>query len=217
MIHSHSSLQQFRTCPKQFYHERVAKDVAREEPGEAAQWGLLVHKAMEDAIHDGVPLPSNMVQYQKYLDALLRIPGEKHCELKLGMTEDFRPVGFFDKDCWFRGVVDVVIDGGKELTAVDWKLGKRIQDDEQAKLSSALILTNFPDAELVKTRWIYMVIKDGKRQTYHRDGQASLVRRAKGTISDVEWALKHDSWPATPSGLCGKYCSVLKCQHNGRR
>jgi len=217
VIHSHSSLQQFRTCPKQFYHERVAKDVAREEPGEAAAWGLLVHKAMENAILLGHPLPSNMVQYQKYLDAVMALPGEKFCELKLGMTKDWEPVDFFSPDCWFRGIADVIIDNNEEINAVDWKLGKRVQDDEQAKLTSALIFANFPNAKIVKTRWIYMIAEQGKRQTYYRDATSTLMRRAKGTMSDVEWAFKHDSWPAQPSGLCGRYCSVLSCQHNGRR
>jgi len=215
-IASHSALQQFRTCPKQFYHLRVAKDF-KDTPGEAATWGLEVHKAFEDFVLLGRPMPSNMSQYQKYADAVTAMPGEKYAEMKLGMRKDGTGCGFFAEDCWLRGVIDIVVLNGQVATLVDWKLGKRVQDDEQSKLSSALVFANFPEVTEVRTRWLYLVLKDAKKKDYIVSTKDTLVKRAQGTIADVEWAKKHNSWPAKPSGLCGKHCAVTSCQHNGRR
>jgi len=47
---SHSALNDYLTCPKQFFHKRVAKD-CREEQGEAALWGDRVHKFFEMRIN----------------------------------------------------------------------------------------------------------------------------------------------------------------------
>lgn len=215
-ISSHSSLQQFRTCPRQYYHARVLKDLPF-TTNEAAAWGTEVHKALELRLLEGQKLPTNMVQYEKYAAAVEAIPGERFCEHKMGMKADLSPCDFFDKDGWFRGVVDVLIVNRAEGTAhaIDWKLGKRVQDDEQAKLMAALIMSNFPEIVEVKTAWLYLAIKEGKKKSYTRDSHDFLLRRARTTISDIVWAGKNNSWPQNPSGLCGKYCGVTSCRYNG--
>jgi dipeptidyl aminopeptidase/acylaminoacyl peptidase len=52
---SFSSLKTFSTCPKKFYHIRVAKDI-KEPEGEQAMYGKIVHEAAERYVRDGTPI-----------------------------------------------------------------------------------------------------------------------------------------------------------------
>ena len=82
---SYSSIKTFQQCPKKYYHLKVAKDV-KDEGSEATIYGQELHKAAEDFIKQGIPLPPQFAFMQEALDALNKIPGEKHCELKLGIA-----------------------------------------------------------------------------------------------------------------------------------
>ena len=122
---SFSSLKTFTTCPKKFYHTKVAKDI-KEPEGEQALYGKLVHEAAELYIRDGKPIPEKFAFIKPALDSLLKMQGEKFCELKMALTEKLEPCDFFSPDCWFRGVADLlIVDREKgEARVVDYKLGK---------------------------------------------------------------------------------------------
>ena len=104
---SFSSLKTFTTCPKKFYHTKVLKDI-KEPEGEQALYGKLVHEVAELYIRDGKEIPEKFAFIKPALDSLLKIQGEKFCELKMALTEKLEPCDFFDPDCWFRGVADLV-------------------------------------------------------------------------------------------------------------
>jgi hypothetical protein len=105
---SFSSLKTFTTCPKKFYHTKVLKDI-KEPEGEQALYGKLVHEVAELYIRDGKEIPEKFAFIKPALDSLLKIQGEKFCELKMALTEKLEPCDFFDPDCWFRGVADLLI------------------------------------------------------------------------------------------------------------
>ena len=58
-----SGLEKFETCPRQFYHTRVKRDI-KEPPTEAIKWGEAVHTAMEERVRDGKELPTGMEQWE---------------------------------------------------------------------------------------------------------------------------------------------------------
>ena len=67
---SHSGLSKFETCPRQYYLTKVAKTVV--EPATVhTDWGNVVHKALEDRIMRGTPLPEGMDQYEPIVLKLL--------------------------------------------------------------------------------------------------------------------------------------------------
>ena len=53
---SYSSISTFKQCPKKYYNLKVAKDV-KDIGSEAMLYGNQVHKAAEDFIKEGTPIP----------------------------------------------------------------------------------------------------------------------------------------------------------------
>ena len=64
---SYSSIKTFQQCPKKYYHLKIAKDV-KDEGSEATIYGQELHKAAEDFIKEGKPLPLELLKdYYKEL------------------------------------------------------------------------------------------------------------------------------------------------------
>ena len=118
---SYSKAKSFETCPKQFYHEKILREYPFIET-EAIRYGNLFHTAAEKFIRDGTPIPEKFSFAIPVLESLRDRYGEKHCELKMGLTEDLEPCGFFDKNVWFRGVVDLLIVADDRAWVIDYKL-----------------------------------------------------------------------------------------------
>jgi hypothetical protein len=117
---SFSRIKAFNTCPKQFYHVNVLKEFPFVET-EAMRYGTEFHKAAEDFIRDGTPVPAHFRFAAPALEVLAARPGQKLCEQKLGLNERLEPCDFFAKDVWFRGIVDLAIIDGDRAYIVDYK------------------------------------------------------------------------------------------------
>ena len=87
---SFSRIKAFEQCPKQFYHEKVLKQYPFRET-EAMRYGTEFHKACEDYVGEGTPIPAKFDFIKPTLDSLIRKPGEKIVEQKLGLTADLEP------------------------------------------------------------------------------------------------------------------------------
>ena len=143
LAHSYSSIKQFENCPRQYHELRILKNYKQSDT-EATLYGTAVHKAFEDFIKHGTPLPAQFAQFQRYINPLAAIEGDIRCEEKMGIRADFSPCGFFDKDVWFRGVPDfMAINRDKRVARVaDYKTGKssRFADKAQLELMAAMIM-----------------------------------------------------------------------------
>ncbi len=106
---SFSSIKTFEQCPKKYYHLKVAKDYKEDFNTDAILYGNEFHKAAEEYIRDDVELEARFDYTLAALDKLKNSKGEKLCEYKMGLTADLEPCGFFDKNVWWRGVVDLAI------------------------------------------------------------------------------------------------------------
>ena len=60
---SYSSLKEFTNCPKQYYHLKVKQDYVKKAT-EQMLYGTEVHKALEDYVRDGTPLPRNYERFR---------------------------------------------------------------------------------------------------------------------------------------------------------
>jgi RecB family exonuclease len=158
---SYSSIKTFDQCPKKYYHLKVAKDV-KDTPGEAAVYGTDVHAAAEEYVKNGTPIPEKYKVIRPLVEALAAFPGEKHTEMKLGLektTEGFYlPCGFFDKNVWYRGIVDLVIINGDKAHLIDYKTGKKYDDHKgQCSFYAMGAMIMFPWIRKVNvvtgTRW----------------------------------------------------------------
>jgi hypothetical protein len=238
---SHSSMDSYTQCPKKHYHLKIMKDV-KEAPSEQMIWGIDVHQRCENNIKLGQPLPANMKTYQWALDL---VNGMKKsmgvwAELDVAITKEHTPTGFWDRDAWMRGKIDVLAMNEAHTSAFngDWKTGKVKPNSQQLLLSTLMCFDNYATLERVKTGFLWLAEADpAKRITQQLfiklDNDTLQTTDDKGrpitmtfdeawepfvdTIEQMEWSLKHDTWPAKPSGLCKAWCPVLSCPHNGKR
>jgi hypothetical protein len=215
---SYSSLDLFKQCPQKYYRLRVLKDV-KDPPAEHLNYGLAVHKAAEDYIGKGVPIPEKYVAILKTsLDRLNAMEGEKHCELRLGLTQGLEPCGFFDPDVWWRGVADLIIIKDDSAYVVDYKTGKssKYADTKQLELLSLAVFKHFPQVKKIKGGLLFVVANDLIKANYEQDKAGVYWTKWLEDTGRLEAAITNDVWNAKPNFTCRQYCPVHDCQHNGK-
>lgn len=216
-IFSFSKINLFRTCERQFEAKHVTKEVIF-QPTAATQWGTEIHAAAEYAINDGKPLTPRYAVLQPYLDTINSVEGTKRAEVEYAITKDLKPCSFWSKDAKLRGKLDVEINQGNRIQIVDWKSGKAKPNDfNELRCFSVLTFLNNPEVE--KTRNVYVWLKGDSKPTVEvqdRSNIASLLEPLQDTMDKIERALETDTFRPKPSGLCGAWCDVVNCQHNGR-
>ncbi len=150
---SHSKLKVLQNCPLKFYLQYIIKQDPKTKPevsvvtenGKAAHrilefvlagrdikkaYGLtrpeyktLTDEQWEELV---VPLEYNIANFKERVDEFAGRNGIKRIfqELRIGVTKDWKPTGFFADDVYFRGVIDLVIqmEDGNVILA-DHKLG----------------------------------------------------------------------------------------------
>lgn len=216
---SYSSLKKFKTCAKQYYEVKIAKNY--EEPAftEATLYGSSFHEAAEHYVRDGTPLPEAFAYVKQHLDTLRSIPGEKFCEFEMGLTKDLEPCGFKDENVWCRGIADLLIVNRDKGTAriVDYKTGKsaKYADTAQLELMALMVFKHFPEVRRVKAGLLFVVANDFKKAEYDKTQEKNYWRTWMQDIGRLEAAHRSGVWNPSPSGLCRKHCAVLSCPHNG--
>lgn len=215
---SFSKIKAFEQCPKQFYHEKILKEYPFVET-EAIRYGSAFHKAAEDYIKDGTPLPKKFDYAQKMLDSLNEKRGVKLCERKLGVTEDLRPCDFYSKDVWFRGIADLLIIDTLAETAwvIDYKTGKsaKYADKGQLELMAMAVFAHFPEIKKVRAGLVFVVSNDLIKETYDEYAEQELWVKWISKYNAMKTAAEKNVWNPKPSGLCKRHCPVTVCVHNG--
>lgn len=216
IVWSFSSLKTFQQCPKKYYHTKVAKDVV-EPDTQATLYGKSVHTAAEEYIRDGIPVPPQYAYMQQTLDTLKAIPGEKHCEMKLGFTKDLQACEFHAPNVWWHGIADlVVINEDKKLAySVDYKTSKsaRYADVKQLDLVATGIFAKFPKIERVKSALLFVVSKEFVKAEHHAEMVPKYIEKPAQDVARIEAALDNGVWNPVQGPLC-KFCSVKQCEYN---
>lgn len=205
---SYTALNQFTNCPRQYQLTRVTKEVVQ-APSEEMKWGNEVHKHLELRILEGKPLPDSLNAYESVVTKILSKGGEISAERKLAIDAEFKPVTWFDKRAWCRGIVDVGMRKGSYKWVGDWKTGKRRPDSDQLMLFAAMELHHDEKLDKVTTSFIWLKEKKIDSQTYTRGQLTDIWQHFMPKIVRLETAYEKDAWPAKPSGLCG-WCPATK-------
>mgnify|MGYP003652135859 CR=1 FL=1 len=213
---SFSRIKAFDTCPKQFYHTSVLKQFPYVE-SDAMRYGTEFHKAAEDFIRDGTPVPERFAFSQPVLDSLAAKPGRKLCEYKFGLTAALEPCDFFAKDVWFRGIVDLIIIDGDVATIIDYKTGKSAKYAErgQLELMALAMFKHFPEIKVVRGGLLFVIANEMVKAKYDIEGESALWKKWLTEYAKMEKAFEVDVWNPRPSGLCKRHCPVQECVHNG--
>lgn len=216
-VWSFSGVNLYRTCPNQYRAKNWTKEI-KFAPTQHTIWGNECHTALEKRIGEKVPLADRFVHLETYAQTIEKLKGEVSCELELAITEDLKPCGYWDKNAWFRGKLDVLVDQGDKAIITDWKTGTAKPNDfNELRAFSMLTFANRPEVE--KTKNVYIWLKKDSPPTSEivaRDKMQELVDDLGATIQQIEHSMETDTWKPRPSGLCGQWCDVVSCKHNGR-
>ena len=213
---SYSTLNLYQQCPKKYYHLKVAKDV-KEAPSDAIAFGNKIHKIAQEYVESDKPIPAEYVQaMQAPLDKLKAMPGEKYCENKLGLTEDLKPCGFFDKKVWWRGIADIIILQDDTALTVDYKTGKKSQyaDLKQLEILALALFKHYPHIKKVKAGLMFFFADDFVKDLYTVDQQDELWGPWVSDVGLLEDSVNSGVWNAKPNFTCRGYCPVTSCAHN---
>jgi len=212
---SFSALKTFETCPRKYHAEKVEKTVPYQETVHT-RYGTEVHTACEEYIRDGKPLPEGMERFQDTLDALVRIEGEKLCELEMALKRDRTPTTFKADDVWTRGIADLIILNEHKAFVVDYKTGSaRFPDKDQLELMALMVFAHYPEVQSVKAALVFLVHNVVVKDEYTRDQEADLWDKWEKKAATLEAAFAADHWAPKPNGLCRKWCGVTHCEYQG--
>jgi hypothetical protein len=218
---SYSSIKTFEQCPKKYYHLKVAKDV-KDGDTTATIYGKELHKAAEDFIKEGTPIPPKFSFIATTLEALNRIEGTKHCEIKLGVAKrdgKFVPCDFFAKDVWWRGIADLLIVNEEKQQAylVDYKTSKNAKyaDTKQLDLLAGAVFTHFPKIVEIRSALLFVVSNEIVKKEHEYIMKSSYMNIMEPELVRLEAAIKNDVWNPNAGPLC-KFCPVTDCAHNRR-
>jgi len=214
---SFSRIKAFEQCPKQFYHEKILKQYPIVET-EAMRYGTEFHKAAEDFMQSDEPLDPRFEFSLAALQSLKDKQGDKLCELKMGLTENLEPCGFFADDVWFRGIADLIILDDDLAWVIDYKTGKnaRYADKGQLELMALTVFKHFPQVKKVRAGLLFVISKDLIKDSYEEQASPILWDKWLTNYNRMETAFNNDVWNPKPSGLCRRHCPVIECAHNGR-
>lgn len=210
-ILSHSFLATYERCPKQAYHKHILKDIPFEET-KAIKWGNEVHKALELAINENKPLPTEMGKYAKYLSAL----GDGcTAELSLGITSEGHPCDFWDEACWFRGKLDVLKLNGDAGFILDWKTGRPWEDPSELERHGILAMVHFDYLNRIVGAYAWLK-EDRIGKTYELNPTKTVKQLVHLDTQIKQLADEGKEWPARQNPLCG-WCPIKDCRYNPER
>ncbi len=211
---SHSGLSKFETCPRQYYLTKVAKTVV--EPATVhTDWGNVVHKALEDRIMHGTPLPEGMEQYEPIVLKLLGKRATVVAEQKLALTRNMEETDWDDPNAWVRVILDVVVGGGTSVYLADWKTGKVKYDHDQLDMGSLIYMAAHPKVQKVKSSYIWLKFGKVTTNEMRREDTPKAWEKLIGRIAKLEEAYETDVWLPKTSGLCRGWCPAgrANCPH----
>ena len=208
---SYTLLNTWDICPHQAARRYIIKDLPREPETKEMRWGNAVHRAMENRVKHKTALPDEM-PYEVHaapLDQCTVIGVEE----KYGTTAGGRPCGFFDKDVWFRGKVDLTVRLRTDAACVlDWKTGKVREQPFELETSALLLQAHKP--EITYLVGYYVWLKEGKRGEQHLlSNTAQTWQKVQRMAQEIQFSIDKQHFMKTPGPLCG-WCPVKDCQHN---
>ena len=207
---SFSSMSTFDTCPRQFQHLYVLKDV-KNEGSAATIWGSKCHKQIEDYIKVGTeitePVAQNALPYLNSIKAQ-----DAKVEWKWGLTKDFEPCDFFSPNVAYRGVVDYLgmLDGGRAFV-VDWKTGKVKDDFEQMDLFALATFLCFDGVQKIRGMYVWLKPNTHTKKDYIRADVDRLKEQVQEKAQPILLRIEPGELPVKPSGLCRGWCPVQHC------
>lgn len=212
---SYSKLKNFASCPHRYYKVDVLREI-KEAESEQLKWGNQVHDALAKRVGNKSPLPKGMEQFEDLATRVENVPGQVMVEQKLAIKADFGPTAWFDKQAWFRAIADVLIVNGDVALAIDYKLGKILEDSQQLALLSACVFAHYPDVHAIRTEFWWLKDDAVSRADFKRTDMPAVWNNVLPRVKELQHAHETLTFPPRPGGLCRSWCPVTSCLHHGK-
>ena len=207
-VFTYTNINTYLICPEQMYRRYVKKDVAFKGSPES-EFGNEVHSAMEYRI-GGKPLPVKMQHWEPFVAAFDGL--KVKAEVKLGITAEGRPTGFFDKDVWLRGKADVVAINGTACFLPDWKSGK--PREEPLELAVNAMLVHAANPHLRSFTGAYVWLKENRMGVAHDVSDTnSTWAKVNNVVEEIKDSMQSGVWEKKRTPLCA-WCDVADCENN---
>lgn len=196
------------TCPYQAFRRFVKKDIPFFETP-AMKRGSEIHTAMEHRI-GGKPLPADMRQWEPLVAPL---DGKNvKAELKLGITNEGKPTGFFDKDVWCRGKADAVAIQSNSAFLIDWKSGgSKYENSFEIEIQAMMLKAANP--YLVKIGGCYGWLAENRMgRVYDLSDFNSIWAKINNIAEAMQDDMVTGEWEKRKGPLCG-YCPCTDCEN----
>jgi hypothetical protein len=212
---SHSSLKDFEGCARRYHEVKVLKKYPTPET-EQIKYGKELHKAAEDYVRDGTPIPEQFAFVKPTIDALMTKSGRRYPEFEMALTENLTPCGFKDDTVWVRGIADLLILDDDNLTAwvVDYKTGNnKYPDVGQLELMSLMVFANFPHIRQVNSALLFVVKETMVKAKMMVEEAPAAWQRYRERVAKLAACHENDVWNPNQTPLCG-WCPVRSCEFN---
>jgi len=209
--HSFSSLKTFATCPYQYQQVNILKKW-KPKPFDAADYGARAHKAFEDYITKGVPLPDEFMPYDGLMKTVDAFNGQKRAEYRMGLKADASACGFFDDGVVIRGSADLVAVWKDSALVVDWKSGKSTRpDSDQLHLMALMVFAHYPQVTRVQGMLHFFIEDCVHTQVYERSKVPAMWAYWQEKMQAEDAAKRSGVFAMYPGGLCKGWCAVESC------
>lgn len=212
---SHSALETFENCPKQYNETKVLKRWPFQSTPEM-EWGKSVHKHFEDFLVKGTELPADLQTHREFLQRFKDQPGEIAGEERMALDTQLQRCNYFgDPDIWYRGQVDARKRDRATGTShiLDHKTGKVKNDYTQLKGFAMWEFLTQPDIHTCKVEYYWTQIKGANGETYHREQLPEILQFFAAKLHRYADAFITDTWIPKQSGLCAGWCPVTDCEY----
>lgn len=126
-----------------------------------------------------------------------------------------------DKNAIRRGKIDLALVAGTTAYCIDYKTGASIKDDGQLQQNALLLLANNPTVNVVvcmslSSQGVDTLVKVVCRDNSpHAEGVDEVLGGILHINELIQRAYATNDFPATPNGLCNRFCGNKSCWHNG--
>lgn len=197
-------------CPHQAYRRYILKDQPYVETP-AMKWGNEVHAAFEYRLTGRKPLPATMRQWEHFAVPFDGRPVRP--EQKLGIASTGASTGFFDKNVWLRGKLDVPLVNGEAAYLLDWKTGNsKYEDPFELAVGALLLHAANPQLKSIKGQYAWLK-EDRLGQPYDVSDTIKTWNKVNSIGNAIEADRASGHFEKKRSPLCA-WCSVADCENN---
>jgi len=182
---SFSRLALYEECPAKFKYRHI--DKLPEEKHPAMQRGIDIHNDAQSFLIGDHMLPQpTLMRFSSMLKDLREM--KPMVEQQWALDRNWKPTGWFAKDCWVRVIIDagVIYPGDREAAVIDWKTGKKYGDNaDQMELFAITTFQMFPMLREVDTHLCYLDSGEEDQETFTKEGIAEAKREWEDRVEPL--------------------------------